>query len=90
MSSNFPIPGIGPLMRAICFPLGNSPYSGPTDEMVKKAAKNITTVTGIRSLLSEGIFISQNPNDRLRLLNETLPKSIAADKAGIFEAPIFV
>lgn len=27
LSNNFPIPGIGPLMRAICFPTG-LPYTG--------------------------------------------------------------
>eukprot|EP01035_Chromulina_nebulosa_P026393 gene26393-34540_t len=78
---NFPIPLIGPLMRAICFPLGNNPYQGPTDKMVQKAAKNITTETGIRNLLSEGIFISKDPKDRVRMLNDVLPLAIAADKA---------
>ena len=70
ISGNFPVPLIGPLMRSICFPLGGNPYQGPTDKMVQKAAKNITTETGIRSLLSEGIFISKDPKDRVRMLND--------------------
>jgi len=81
LNSNFPVPGIGPLMRSICFPLGNSPYSGPSDAMVKRAAKVITTPTAIRSLLSEGIFISANPEDRVRMLNDVLPLAVEADKA---------
>jgi len=50
--------------------------------MVKRAAKVITTPTAIRSLLSEGIFISANPEDRVRMLNDVLPLAVEADKAG--------
>ena len=80
LSSNFPIAGIGPLMKVICTPFGNS-YSGATDKMTQKASNAITTETGIRALLSEGIFISNDPTDRLRMMNDILPKSIAVDKA---------
>lgn len=79
ISSNFPIPGIGPLMRAICFPTG-LPYAGPNDAMRKKAANLISTPSGIRNLLSEGIFISENPADRGRMLNDILPQAVEADK----------
>ena len=80
ITSNFPIPGIGPLMRTICFPTG-LPFSGPNDAMVKKASDLISTPSGIRNLLSEGIFISNDPNDRVRMLNDILPLSVAADQA---------
>lgn len=80
LSSNFPIPVIGPLMKAITFPTGQ-PYSGPTDEMSKQASTLISTMTGIRSLLSEGIFISEDPNDRLNMMNTILPKALEADAA---------
>jgi len=80
LSANFPVPVIGPLMRAICFPTG-LPYNGPTDAMRQNAARLISTPSGIRSLLSEGIFISSDPKDRLRMLNDILPKAVAADKA---------
>jgi hypothetical protein len=79
VSHNFPIPGIGPIMRAVCFPTGQ-PYKGHNDAQTKKASDLITRPSGIRELLSEGIFISNDPNDRLRMLNDILPKSIAADK----------
>jgi hypothetical protein len=48
--------------------------------MVKSASNSITLPTGIRNLLSEGIFISKDPNDRIRKLNDTFPMSIEADK----------
>jgi acyl-CoA dehydrogenase len=79
LSNNFPIPGIGPLMRAICFPIG-LPYTGSNDKMTKNASDLITKPSAIRDLLSEGIFISNDPKDRIRMLNDVLPKSIEADK----------
>jgi len=81
ISGNFPIPGIGPLMRAICFPLGTNVYKGPDDAMRKAASTLISTPSGIRTLLSEGVFISSDPKDRVRMLNDFLPVSVAADKA---------
>lgn len=80
LSENFPIPVIGPLMSAICFPFG-TPYSGPDDKMTKAASDLISTTSGIRNLLSEGIFISSDPKDRVRMLNDILPQAMAADKA---------
>jgi acyl-CoA dehydrogenase len=79
LSNNFPIPGIGPLMRAICFPIG-LPYTGSNDKMTKNASDLITKPSAIRDLLSEGIFISNDPKDRVRMLNDVLPKSIEVDK----------
>merc|ERR1739847_98101 len=79
LSSNFPIPAIGPLMKAICFPTG-LPYYGADDSMVKKASNLITVPSGIRDLLSEGIFISKDPKDRVRMMNDILPLAIEADQ----------
>eukprot|EP01038_Epipyxis_sp_PR26KG_P004530 gene4530-6395_t len=79
LSSNFPLPVIGPLMRAICFPTGQ-PYTGPSDKMVQKASTLISTPSGIRNLLSEGVFISSDPTDRIRQLNDILPRAVECDK----------
>jgi len=81
ISDNFPIPGIGGIMSTVCFPTGKSVYQGPTDSMVKKVAQLISNPSGIRDLLSEGIFISDDPNDRIRQLNDFLPLAVEADKA---------
>jgi acyl-CoA dehydrogenase len=80
IAANFPVKGIGAIMRGVCFPTG-APYTGPTDTMRQKASQLITNPSGIRDLLSEGIFISDDPNDRLRMLNDILPQAVAADKA---------
>ena len=79
LADNFPVPGIGGIMKATCFPFGEC-YHGPNDKMVKKASNSITLPSGVRNLLSEGIFISSNPNDRIRKLNDIFPKSVEADK----------
>jgi acyl-CoA dehydrogenase len=79
LSHNFPIPGIGPMMRAFSFPFGES-YTGPNDKMVKKASDLITNPTGIWKLLSEGIFISKDPEDKVRKMNDIFPQAVAADK----------
>ena len=49
--------------------------------MVQKAASLISNPSGIRDLLSEGIFISDNAEDRIRQLNDALPLAVEADKA---------
>jgi acyl-CoA dehydrogenase len=78
VQENFPVPGIGTIMSTICFPLG-MPFKGPTDAMRVKATRLITLESGIRNLLSEGIFISSNKEDRVRMLNDALPLVIKTD-----------
>lgn len=80
IADNFPIFGIGSIMKTLCFPTGQ-PYTGSNDAMRKKASDLISTPSGVRSLLSEGIFISDNPKDRLRMMNDILPDAVAIDKA---------
>lgn len=58
----------------------HSTRTGINDHQTKKASDLITRPSGIRDLLSEGVFISSDPNDRLRMLNDILPQSINADK----------
>jgi len=68
----------------ICFPFG-APYAGATDLIRKRSAQLISTPSEIRDLLSEGIFISKNPSDRIRMLNEILPHAVAVDEM-VFKA----
>jgi hypothetical protein len=79
VSKNFPIAGVGPLMRLLCFPTG-SVYEGPTDDMRKAGSNMITTPTAIRDHLSSGIYISPDSNDRLRMMNDILQDSVKADQ----------
>jgi acyl-CoA dehydrogenase len=79
VADNFPVPGVGAVMKAISFPFGPA-YAGPSDKMVAGVAQAITTPTGVRDLLSQGVFISDSPDDRIRKLNDIFPQSVEADK----------
>jgi acyl-CoA dehydrogenase len=79
LGDNFPLFGMGPLMKFISFPFGKV-YNGPSDKLIQQAARVISTPTGARNLLSEGIFISNNPKDRMRQLNDILPEAVKMDK----------
>ena len=91
LAGNFPLPVIGPLMGALCFPFGKvrgralalphlslslshthttfpvgKAYHGPDDRMRQTVARVITNPSAFRSIMEEGIFISRDPNNRLR------------------------
>lgn len=76
---NFPVAGLGPLMRLMTFPTGRC-YSKPNDALVKKASDAITTDTVYRTQLTENVFVSSDvEKDRVALIMATLPKVIKAD-----------
>jgi len=54
---NFPIPGIGRLVKWITFPLG-TPYSPPSDRTGKKVAELLLTENASRDRLVSGVYIS--------------------------------
>lgn len=78
ISKNFPVPGVGPLMRTLSFPFG-LPYDVPTDKQARKVSELISTDSAVRELLSDSLFVSKNKNERVALLNDTLPKAVKAD-----------
>jgi hypothetical protein len=48
---------------------------------MRKRASNVTTnPSGFRTLMEENIFISKDPMNRVRMLVDVLPLSVAADK----------
>jgi acyl-CoA dehydrogenase len=77
--ANFPIPLLGGTMKLLTSPTGRC-YKRPTDDMVKSVAGLITTDSPVRTQLAECLFFSADPNDRVSLLNTTLPQALAADK----------
>ena len=54
---NFPIPGIGRLVRWITFPLG-APYSPPSDRTGKQVAELLLSENASRDRLVSGVYIS--------------------------------
>jgi len=79
IATNFPIRPVGWLMRGIVFPTGKS-YQRPKDKLTSEVANLITTDTEVRKLLSQDIFISSNPGDRVNLINQTMAKAVEVDK----------
>ena len=81
IASNFPHRAVGRMIDWICYPTGSDVYHGPTDKMRVTAANLITNPTEVRKMLGQGVFISDNPEDKLRKLTDIFPKAVEADKA---------
>jgi len=79
MFDNFSIPGLGFLMKSLTFPTGKC-YRRPGDNLVRKVSAAITTDSAVRTQLSSDLYVSKDLQDRVALINDTLPKVIAADK----------
>jgi len=60
---NFPVPGVGKLMRLVVFPYGRT-FKKPSDKMDHAAAKVLMEPSCARANLGEGIFSSENPADQ--------------------------
>ena len=54
---NFPVPGVGRLVKWIVFPLG-MPYSGPSDRTGKNVAKLLLSENESRDRLVSGVYVS--------------------------------
>ena len=77
--ANFPLPVLGPLMQVLTFPTGRC-YGKPSDKVTSAVATLITTDSEVRKQLSNTLFFSKDPKDRVALINATLPQAMAADK----------
>jgi acyl-CoA dehydrogenase len=54
---NFPVPGIGRLVKWVIFPLG-LPYSRPSDRIAKSIARILQTENESRDRLVDGVYLS--------------------------------
>ena len=77
--NNFPVPGLGPVMKGLTFPFGRV-YQRPGDKSIRAVSNAITLDSAVREQFEQDLFISQTPGDRVGLIIATLPKVIAADK----------
>jgi acyl-CoA dehydrogenase len=76
--SNFPVPLMGPVMRAFTFPRGRE-YHDASDKLRRSVATMITTPSEVRALLTDGVFVSKNPEDRVNQIARALPLAYQAD-----------
>jgi len=79
IAANFPIRPVGWLLKGVAFPTGKC-YARPGDQLTSEVARLITTDTAVRAQLSEDIFVSADPTDRVHLITHTLAKAVEADK----------
>jgi len=77
---NFPLPTAGVLMRPLIFPYGFARRPAP-DKDGKAIVRRALQPGEFRDRLTRDIFITDDPNDRVGLLEHTLLKVIAAEEA---------
>lgn len=77
---NIPNRMIGLILRFIVFPRGRS-YSAPYDEFLHDTAALLLTPSTVRDRLTQGIFLSQNPDAQIYRLEQGLIKVTAAYEA---------
>jgi acyl-CoA dehydrogenase len=78
--SNFPNRLIAGLMRRIVFPLGR-PYVIPSDKLGHDVASLLIEPSAARERLTSDMYLSQEPDHPLRLIERALTASIAAQPA---------
>mmetsp|Transcript_55721 Transcript_55721/g.132983 ORF Transcript_55721/g.132983 Transcript_55721/m.132983 type:complete len:766 (+) Transcript_55721:102-2399(+) len=77
--ANFPIPLMGPVMRVCTFPRGRE-YHNTTDKLRRQVSNLVTTPTEVRALLTEGCFVSKDPQDRINQIVRAMPLACQADE----------
>jgi acyl-CoA dehydrogenase len=76
---NFPSRPVGVLMRMLLFPLGR-PYSPPSDKLGHQVAGLLLEPSPARDRLTSGIYITDEPGDRLGRLEFALQKVIGVEE----------
>jgi acyl-CoA dehydrogenase len=73
---NLPFRPLGWLMRFLVFPTGLR-FHRPTDRMDKAAAKLLLQPSSVRDSLTEGVYTSDDINERVGLLDQALEAAFA-------------
>jgi acyl-CoA dehydrogenase len=75
---NFPVRGVGPVMRPFVLPLGRR-YKGASDQLGHEVAKLLLSPSETRDRLTDGLFIQLSEDDPMGLMELALRKVIAAE-----------
>jgi acyl-CoA dehydrogenase len=76
--ANFPVRWLGLLLRVIVFPLGRR-QRPPDDALGRKVARLVLHPSSARDRLTQGIYLSSDPNDPVGRLEHALEAVIAAE-----------
>lgn len=77
---NFPNPLVRAALRVLVFPFGRHYYPAP-DDLGHKVVRLAIEPGAVRDRLTRDIFVSEDPDDVLGLLEVTLKKVVAAEEA---------
>ncbi len=77
---NFPVRGLGWVLRGVVFPLGRR-HALPGDRLGHRVAKLLQQPSAARDRLTAGIYLNEDPDDAIGCLDVGLDKVLAADLA---------
>ena len=78
---NFPNTAVGLLLRGIVFPLGRR-YRTPNDKLTQACARILLDDTEARDRLTQGVYLSDDPEDVTGSIEYALHAVLAANEAG--------
>ncbi|WP_245606783.1 acyl-CoA dehydrogenase [Thiothrix lacustris] len=74
---NLPHPWLAKILRAVMFPYGK-PFSPPNDQLIHQVARLALEPSATRDRLTDGIYITNDPADRMGRIEDALHKTLAA------------
>lgn len=74
---NLPMPWLAKTLRTLMFPYGK-PFSPPDDQLIHRVARLALEPSATRERLTAGIYITNDPADRMGRIEDALHKTIAA------------
>ncbi len=77
---NFPIPFIGKILNMVIFPL-TKPYGGANDKLGHKISRLLLEPSSTRDRLTQGIFLTEDPDDAMGRLEYALKMVLDAEDA---------
>jgi len=77
---NFPVPIIGKILNLVIFPL-TKPYGGASDKLGHKISRILLEPSATRDRLTQGIYLTEDPDDAMGRLEYALKMGIEAEGA---------
>lgn len=74
---NLPMPWLAKTLRTLMFPYGK-PFSPPDDKLIHQVARLALQPSATRDRLTAGIYITNDPADRMGRIEDALHKTLAA------------
>lgn len=75
---NLPYPLLAKTLRTFMYPYGK-PYTPPDDRLIHKVARLALSPSTTRDRLTAGVYITNDPDDRMGRIEDALHKTLAAN-----------